>query len=244
VVFILDPDGPFEISYDLSEGMANRKRFNPSLGGFEPLNTDMFIAGGDPFKFKRTSGNRKSKGGGAVWMKWDPVVDHDRKPFNEWKSARFVCVYNHRPDTPDATGDYAEDMLKMCVYFGCKMNPEINISLLWDHFVDRGYAGFLHYMMTSSGSLNSNPGWHATDAVKQKIFQNYMDYVENHIEREHHMGLLEQLRDIGGPEDFTDFDLFAAAGGARLGDEQKYRELEKYQKAEIELTDYFETYEY
>jgi hypothetical protein len=244
VVFIPDPNGRFELSYDLPDAQTNRKRFNTQIGGWEPMNTDAFVAGGDPFKFRKTQGGRKSNGGGAVWLKWDSIVDNDKKPYHEWKSGRFVCVYDYRPDSDDATGEYAEDMLKMCIYFGCKINPEINIVLLWDHFVDRGYSGFLHYMVRPDGSLNSNPGVNMSEAVKQKIFKNFMDYVENHIDREHHIGLIEQIRDIGGPQDLTDFDLFAAAGLARLADEQKYREIENYNKATITLDQYVETFDY
>lgn len=244
VVFSPNKEGRFEISYDLPESMTNRKRFDTTIGGWSPLNTETFSAGGDPFKFRKTEGGRKSNGGGAVWMKWDPVIDNEKKPYYEWKSARYVCVYDHRPDGPDATGDYAEDMLKMCVYFGAKMNPEINIALLWDHFIDRGYSGYLHYMMRPDGSFNSTPGAHASEAVKQKIFKNYMDYVENHIEREQHILLIEQIRDIGGPNEFTDYDLFAAGGFARLADEQKYREVEKYNKETITLDEYLDVFEY
>jgi hypothetical protein len=242
VVWVDDKNGRFEISYSLPDNRTNLKRYNAQLQGFEPRNTETFVAGGDPFKFNNVEGNRKSKGGGAVWMKVNDLIDNEKKPRSEWVTGRFVCVYDHRSEGKNSKNDYAEDMLMMCVFFGCKMNPEIDIPLLWDYFVERGYAGYLHYHIKPDGKLNSTPGQHASESVKQKIFSFFAEYVENDMEREHHITLIEQLREIGGPADFTDYDLFAAAGYAKLADNFRYREVEAYNKKELNLEDYFETY--
>jgi hypothetical protein len=213
VRFNPDPEGRFEISLELKPGEANRMFFDPILKAYAPLQP-RFTAGADPFKFNKTEGNRKSDGGGAVFFKHDMTIDPPTKPIKDWKTHRFVCVYSHRVDDKMV---YAEDMLAMCVYYGAIMYPEIDVPLIMDYFQEKGYGGFLHYKYDESQKRwKTNPGDTSSAKTKQLIFAEYMQYIEHHAFREVHRIILEQCRDIAGPEEMTDYDAFTAGGYALM----------------------------
>jgi len=147
-----------------------------------PNNITNFIAGGDPFKFNRTEGNVRSKGGGAVFQKHDVSIDTPDTPTGEWKTHRFSCTYQNRPMTKE---DYGEDMLMMCVYYGCEMNCEINVDFLWDYFERRGYAGYLYYGVDrKTGRLKATPGTNTSAVTQDDIYREYHTYIERHGKRE------------------------------------------------------------
>jgi hypothetical protein len=188
------------------------------------------VAGGDPFKFNVTEGNRKSKGGGAVVRK-GKIKDGDFS-----MKRKFVCTYSNR--TYNKYG-YAEDMLMMCVYFGVSMFPEINVDLLWDYFEQRGYEGFLLYRVDpKTFQQQKTPGANTNEKIKQEIFTEYMNFIEFEAVEENHIELLEECRDIGGPEEMTDYDLFSAGGYALLGTAGIYDELEEIENEEVTLDNF------
>jgi hypothetical protein len=177
------------------------------------------VAGGDPFKFNKTEGNRKSKGGGAVVRK-GKIKDGDFS-----MKRKFVCTYSNR--TYDKY-EYAEDMLMMCVYYGVQMFPEINVDLLWDYFEQRGYSAFLLYRVDpKTFQQGKTPGANTNDKIKQDIFGEFMNFIEYEADEENHIELLEECRDIAGPEEMTDYDLFSAGGYALLGTADIYDDIEE-----------------
>jgi hypothetical protein len=227
VEFIQRKGGKFRVSHQLNDDESNRKYWNDELETWTPGNTSFGVAGGDPFKFNKTEGNRKSKGGGAVVRK-GKIKDGDFS-----MKRKFVCTYNNR--TYDKY-EYAEDMLMMCEYYGVKMFPEINVDLLWDYFEQRGYSGFLLYRVDpKTFQQNKTPGANTTDKIKQDIFTEYMNFIEFEAEEENHVELLEECRDIAGPEEMTDFDLFTAGGYALLGTAGIYDEIEELEEQEVDL---------
>ena len=227
VVFIPSPHGKFRVSVQLNDDEANRKFFDSERDSWVPGNTRWGVAGGDPFKFNKTEGNRKSKGGGAVVRK-AMMKDGDMS-----MKRKFACTYSNR--TFDKY-EYAEDMLKMCVYYGVKMNPEINVDLLWDYFEQRRYGEYLLYHLDPrTFEMKKTPGSNTNDKIKQRIFTEYMYYVEYEAEDDNHIELFEELRDIDGPEDTPNYDLFMAGGYALLGTEPVYDEVEEIDKKEIDL---------
>lgn len=230
VVFVLKANGKFIISEQLDKPESNRKYWSDEEETWMPGNTQWGVAGGDPFKFNKTEGNRKSKGGGAV-VKKGKLKDGD---FSMRRN--FVCTYANRTYDKNL---YGEDMLMMCVYYGVKMFPEINVPFLWDYFDERGYAGYLLYKVDpKTFEFGKTPGGQTSEKIKQDIFTEYMTWIENEADNEKHIEVFEECRDIEGPEDMTNYDLFTAGGYALLGTHGIYDELDKMDDQEYEIDAY------
>jgi hypothetical protein len=213
VIWVNNPTGgKFYISYQFPDPRDSNKYFINN-GVRIPANTRKFCAGGDPFKFKTTKMGKKSMGGGAVFMKHDIFLDPPGLDTSKWRSNRFVCTYSHRPQDKRI---YGEDMIMMCVYFGCEMYPEINVEFLWDYFMERGYGGYLMYAIDpNTNKVSITPGANTSDKTKEAIFREYQFYIQHHGLREVHDEILEQCKDI--EDDMGDYDLFVAGGLALIG---------------------------
>jgi len=212
VIWMPDPSSPkFRTSFLFEPGESNKQVFDGELK--LPDNIQNFIAGGDPFKFDQTSGTRKSDGSGSVFMKRDSTIDPDDKPLRDWITHRFCCTYSHRPKTKE---EFGEDMLMMCIYYGCEMNCEINVPFLWDYFKQRGYVGYLYYGIDrKTGFINKNPGFNTLKGVQDDIYREYHTYIERHGMREVHDKILRQCLDI--EDDMGPYDQFVSGGAALLG---------------------------
>jgi hypothetical protein len=217
VVFVPKENGKFKVSHQLNSEESNKKIWDEDSEEWRPGNTHWGIAGGDPFKFNKTEGNRKSNGGGAVVRK-GKLKDGDFS-----MKRKFVCTYSNRTFDKSI---YAEDMLAMCIYYGVQMFPEINVPLLWDYFESRGYGGYLLYKVDpKSFEFSKTPGGQTGEKIKQDIFTEFMTWIENEAQDETHIEVLEECRDIDGPEDMTNYDLFTAGGYALLGTHGIYDEI-------------------
>jgi len=231
VEFYARKGGKFKVSIQLNPDESNRKYFDEESETFIPGNKNWGVAGADPFKFNKTEGNRKSKGAGAV-LKKGVIMDGDFS-----MKRKFACTYSNR--TYDKY-EYAEDMLMMCVYYGVQMFPEINVDLIWSYFEQRGYSGYLLYRVDpKTFEQQKTPGANTNDKIKQRIFAEYMNWIETEAEEETHIEILEECRDIGGPEEMTFYDLFTAAGYALIGSEPIYDEMEEIDKEEINVGNFF-----
>ena len=107
-----------------------------------PENTQKFILGCDPFMYNKTNNNRKSNGGGAVFMRRDKRIDNDTRPIEQWETYRFVCTYSNRTFDKNT---YLEDMAMCAQYYGCCAYPENNVSAIEDYFMEHGYSQYLAY---------------------------------------------------------------------------------------------------
>jgi hypothetical protein len=230
VIFVANPQGKFLVSHQLNLYEDNKKFRNEDDNLWEPGNTQWGSAGGDPFKFNKTKGNRISNGGGAV-VKKGKIKDGDFA-----MKRKFACTYNFRP--PDKN-IYAEDMLMMCVYYGVKMYPEVNVPLLWDYFESRGYVHYLLYKYDrKTFTISKTPGEQTGEKIKQNIFSEWQTFIENEADMENHIEILEECRDIDGPEDMTNYDLFTAGGYALLGTVSDYSDIEEIDEQEYTLDSY------
>ena len=228
VEFVERQDGKFIVALDLNMDEANRKWWSDDLQSWMPGNTSWGVAGGDPIKFKRTEGSRRSNGGGAVVRKGQ-IRDNDFS-----MKRRFACTYNFRPNDKY---EYAEDMLKMCVYYGVQMNPEINVPLLWDYFEDRGYTGFLMFQFDrQKGEFKITPGANTNDKITQQIFSEYMNWIEHEADEEVILEVLEECHEIAGPEEMTHHDLFTAGGYALIGTNSLYDDIQKLNKETVDYS--------
>lgn len=236
VEFVASKNGKFIVSHQLNDDESNKKYWDEILESWKPGNTSWGVAGGDPFKFNKTEGNRKSDGGGAVVRK-GKIKDGDFS-----MRRKFVCTYSNRIGSKK---DYAEDMLMMCVYYGVQMFPEINVDLLWEYFEERGYAMFLLYRVDpKTFEQNKTPGANTGEKIKQEIFTEWMNFIEYEAEEETHIEILEECRDIAGPEEMTDYDLFTAGGYALLGTASIYDQVEEIIKETIPMDKFVRKYSY
>lgn len=233
VIFVPDPEGRFDVSL-LFEDPKHSNRMTIDDNGIKfPANTHKFVAGADPYKFDKTKKVDNSDGGGAVFYKFDYSVDRG-KLTSDWESNRFVCTYRFRPATRE---DYGEDMLMMCIYYGCEINAERNAWDMSQYFNRRGYGGYLYYRYDPKKQrYEDEAGTNALAKVNQDIFFRTQTYIDKHGMRERHVRLLQEWKDL--EDDLGDFDLAAAAGHAlcAAGDSDNFEE----EKEEIaDITDYF-----
>jgi len=229
VIFTANPQGKFRISHQLNEDEANKKFWSDEEETWKPANAHWGVAGGDPFKFNITKGTRKSKGGGAIVRK-GMIKDGDIS-----MKRKFVVTYAQRTFDKNI---YGEDMLMMCIRYGVPMFPEIDVPFLWDYFRDRGWEGFLLYKIDpNTFKISATPG-DTANRTKQGIFQEYMTWIENEADIENHIEILEECRDIDGPEDMTNYDLFTAGGYALLGTRGIFDDIAKIDEDRYTLDSY------
>jgi hypothetical protein len=223
VKFVEDEDnGRFLVSEQPELGKISQVANN--YGSRMPAFKDVYIACADPFKVDKTDSWRVSDGGGAVLKKYNPLVDGNDKSVRDWSTKKFVCTYKFRPDTKD---EYAEDMLKMCIYYGALMYPENNIDLISESFIRWGYKGYLLYDVDTSKTphkMKQNAGFTTagTGGVKIKLFNLVRDYVNVHVERCDHPEIIQEILEIPGPDQMKDFDLFVCIAGCLAAEESTY----------------------
>ena len=165
-----------------------------------PLNKTKFVAGADPFDHNIVAqGSRMSDGAGYVYAKFDAASNI---------SETFVCEYLYRPQTSDM---YYEDMIKMCVFFGCEILSENNKIGLIKYFESRGYEKFL--MKLPNARTYGVP---ANSKTHQQMVEELEVYVYENCEKIIYKTLLEDLLkfDINNT---TKFDAAMAAGWTLVG---------------------------
>ena len=236
VYFKDDPEGRFYVSKILSPQDANMKQrrlITDLVTGndklvYEPMLKTRFTAGADPFKYTKKAERKASKlsglssGGGCVFWHRDKRLDSDDKPIEMWESNRFVCTYLYRPLDYK---EFAEDMLKMCVYYGAMMYPESNVTNLIEHFETRGFDGYLKYDVDNQGRFKKNPGMYSMESSKQDMFGLMQHHIKDHVLRERHPDLLSQMKDIAAIDDMTNYDLLTASLLALWGSGQRVNDL-------------------
>lgn len=212
-----DNKGPWRLSLNLEHRETNRIHKDEN-GFWTPTNPDRFIGSADAFKYLRTEGNKMSKFGGSFFWNRDYNIDPSDKPIDEWSSHRFVADYLDRPST---LKEPLEQMLYACIYFGCKMSPEINVPDVWRYFEENGFGNFLYYFMDkSTGKYRKTPGFNSLTGSKNDIFNAWRNYIEQHGKRDRHARQLQQAMDINGIEEMTKYDLFTSAGGCLISSEE------------------------
>lgn len=207
VTFVDKVDGKFELSYFPDTPNNKIKRGSKVV----PANTDKFVAACDPFRFDETRKKRRSKGAGCVYLKRDYIIDPEGTNVEDMQTDRFVCTYSNSVKEVD----YKEDMLKMTLFFGCEIFPEMNEEMVYKYFRDSKFSGYLGYLWVD-GKKNELPGFYTSLPIKQRIFKLWKMKIESGIGHEKHRGLLQELCDIESLKDMTNYDLFAASGGCLL----------------------------
>jgi len=186
-------------------------------GKKHPVNTDKFVGGADPFRYRKVATNKKSMGTGHIWAYYDPHVDLGKHE-EEWITDNFVLEYGKRPATPEM---YAEDMLKACIYLSCKMYPEINVPIIWEHFIKRGYEKYLmfereykSYKGKVKQKQRATPGESTTGTAKiERMVASTDTYIETRGFRCPFPRFLEDALSLD-PDDFSPYDFFVSGSKA------------------------------
>lgn len=242
-------EGKFLVSIDLPAHRTNQKmrvlEYDPVLREqvyiWRPRDLRTFVAGADPITYfkkrEEKRGTRISKAGGCVFWNYDPQLDKSENP-KDWESFRTIVTYLYQPTTAD---EYAEDMLDMCVYFSCPMYTENNKTLIWEHFVKRGYDGYLLYDLDDRGIRKQRPGVWLNDQTKQKGFSKISDYITLRLDKEQHIDLVEQMDSIKAFDELNKHDLLSAFMCALLGADSQYGELvQRFENQNVDVSNMFD----
>jgi hypothetical protein len=239
-------NGRFEVSR-LFEKRANQ-RIPDSYFDFidqeeketwRPRDPTFATAGSDPFQFKTSSEMKvmptyvkhgMSDGGFLVLWEYDEHLDRGKKR-SEWESERVICTYRFRPRTDD---EYCEDVLKACIWYGCMVYPEMNLSTVYKKFREWGYAGYLKHDVSADGVMKNEPGFHMTSSSKQEGFNYARDFISMRGHTIDHLDLLMECKNITKIEELTNYDLLASFLGALIGSRSRYSKIIK-QSSETEV---------
>jgi hypothetical protein len=223
VEWIPNKKGKFEVAWLPDEELTNKFTQRGNL--FYPANKLLFQAGGDPFDYDQTKSTTRSKGTGFVKFKYSTQFANN--PFNN----SLIVRYANRPDLAKI---YYEDMIKMCVFFGCEFNVERNKILCIRYFQERGYGQFLTYWPGEK-----EPGVYASKEVHQELAELWTEEINSNGHKLFFKDTIKQLIqfDINNTEKF---DEVMGAGYTLQG--SAFRKVNKEVTASREVTDYFRTY--
>jgi hypothetical protein len=242
------------MSYLPNPGARNLREWDTELEAWKPAWTVMnkFVLGADPAKYEtqEVSGKKKSYNAAAMYYKKDESVDGDMgnniKPRGSWVSDKFVLTYKQRDVSRD---EYADDMAKACVFFGAMLYPEMNVTFLYERFIEWGFRGYLLYDMDENGYKKPLPGRITSDgnanSTKQDIFDSWENYLKIGAEYENHIEILEECSNIDGKQEMTKYDLFAAGGYALLGSKSVYPKFVELNEQSMMIdSKLFDTFDY
>ena len=223
VKWIPSKNGKFEVAWLPEEAQTNIYTKRGNL--FFPGNKLLFQAGGDPFDYDKTQSTRRSKGTGFVKFKYSTA--YATNPFNN----SLIVRYANRPDLAKI---YYEDMIKMCVFFGCEFNVERNKILCIRYFQERGYGQFLTYW-----EGQKEPGVYASKEVHQELAELWTEEINSNGHKIWFKETIKQLItfDINDTEKFDE-----VMGGGYALQASAFRKINKEVSTPREVTEYFRTY--
>jgi len=203
---------------------------------YRPQNTYKYVLGVDPYDHNVTTTGRGSKAAGYLFKKRDIFEQEE-----EYQDA-FILQYLNRP--PMAKIFY-EDMLKVCMFFGCQMLYETQKPGIKTYFIDRGYGTFLMInpkespgKVIHSGAPNLQYGLAASRGGNQNITEVWQEYIFENWWKIPFEELLEDLREFD-PYKTEKFDATMGSGYALLGSK---RYVKKPNVKEINLQDWFPSF--
>jgi hypothetical protein len=246
VIFIPNEGGRFEVSLILDRSQTNLKTktrvYNPRVKKYEwqwkGLNHMSRTTGIDPVEYTtkteskmREDASRQSNFGLSTLNERDSTVDLDDDP-SKWTTRRCIQTYSYRPSS---VYDANEDALMCCVYYGSAAYVERNKTSCIQHFIERGYGGFLQTDLDKvTGKPKETPGAYATTETKTELFTEWKDFISYHCHLEEHTSLLREAKQIRGVEELTKYDLFASFGWALVGSKRKLGGYSTKKKIEAE----------
>lgn len=183
-----------------------------------PSNTAKFQASADPFKLNTDRVINKDKmslGACHVYALYDPMLEAMDAFAGKNITDNFVLEYFHRPPTPD---EFAEDVLKICIFYGCKCFPEFNVDVVDKFFREHGFEEYLQFKrkfaMSGTGLTlkedRTQSGSNTTEQFKPVLIRHGINYITKRGMACPFPRTLEQFRDLEY-SNFNDFDLVVSA---------------------------------
>ena len=217
VIFREDDNGKWFVSFLLKQEKANKWRL---IGNQRHPEECGNYTGIDPYRFSKSLNG--SMGASYTWTEFDTQIDDENEDSSYWLTDDFTIEYINRPLGIE---EFFEDMILQCVYTNSKAYVERNATeAIFNHFVERGYAGYLKHDLKAKKSKNriiieekATPGvYNAGDNVlKNKMFNEINWYVNYCIQRCKFTRLLNQFKEAQY-EDLQPYDAFVAAALARI----------------------------
>ena len=226
----------------------NRKKFLDDKK-IAPVADEDYTLGVDPFDSyidgqKDTDGGiTHSMGGGALFRRYDDVVDGNLKrdeagkiiesEVHKMKTDQFVCDYLYRPQDPY---DFYEDMLKLAIFYSVPVFLERDKPGLYNYFRDNG---FLHYMKLRpretktdhSRSRKVEYGFKASPTTIRMYVNALKVHVKHRIHTYHHLRMLDSHR-MFKVHNRTYCDATVAAGVALLANADRMKKEITKEKAQ------------
>jgi len=191
------------------------------LNGIQyPEFANKYICSADAFRLDKTNSARMSDGGVALRLKRDFQIDPDTKPVKDWLTGTQIVYASYRPPTTD---EFCEDVLKLCIFYGCLCYPESDVDHISKYFKAHGFEGYLMYDTDEWGNPKENAGYSSTH-VKVKGFNLMRDDLNMHVHRATLEPLLTEALNILGLADLTNFDGLSSYMGCLLGEKSLYAE--------------------
>lgn len=180
--------------------------------------------GADPYKYNATNTERKSLGTAMAYMDLNLNLEESlEQDYADYQSDDYVMQYGYRHSDKKR---YHEDMVMSCWFLGFPIFPEINVSSLWDYFVENGLEHFLKYRNLIKKNKrgtgvriekSKTPGMTTLgDSIKEPVFTLVGNYIDTYC---HKCVFEEFLNDCLNVEydDWSPSDYFVAGGYARYG---------------------------
>jgi len=172
-----------------------------------PDNTDMYLAGIDPFDFALVKAeDEKKMSKGSLCIKRLPHPAHDSNFENG-----PVCLYLNRPSNPEI---FYEDCLMALFFYGAMSLTENNKANIFNYFEDRGYIEYMAWYKGErrgvTNTANSRGG-----GVNGHIAAITDVFLCNHLETVVFPILLEQWLAFN-PQATTEYDAAMAFGYAEM----------------------------
>jgi hypothetical protein len=259
VEFIPDKEGMYKVSYLQESAKRNlvthqEHWFTRKISPTPTRTTSQYLTlGVDPSEYgsKEVEGKKKSFGAMTLYYSHDNSVDktdgENPKPEDSWISEKFILTARNREMSPDA---FADECLKVCMFYGALMYPEINKSNIFRYFIEWGYEGYLKYDVDpQTGEYALKPGYivssGATNTTKIPAIQNMEYYLRERVQWENHRDLLSECMQISSHEQMTQYDLFAAGCAALRGAQSNFvQKLEEQEEGYTFVDTMFQTYNY
>jgi hypothetical protein len=249
VKFVEDKNGRYKIAWlpektdEMNLVLKIGERYDISETGekylrnlYKPNNTKKFCLGVDPYKSDSVTEGTGSRAAGYVFKKYDVFFLND--PYNEC----FIVQYLFRPKM---TKIFYEDMIKLCVFFGCEMLYETQVGGIKGYFEDRGYGNFLMVkprILETKREMNSPQnisyiGAASSPGAKQHIAESIEEHVYLHCHKVPFAELLEDWLEFDIAET-EKYDASMASGWTLIASTKFIKEKPK----ELQLTSIIPSY--
>jgi len=193
-----------------------------------PKVRDLGCLGADAFKYGQTDEKRKSLGTITGYINYDMAIEdkyiEDGGGLDKLTDNIFI-EYGWRQSSTDL---YSEDCLMTSVFCGMPIFPEINVNCIVEHYMRRGYYGYLKFRKIWArlngrmvAQTSNKPGMQTMGGeILNSLFNYVNDYICHDI---HRCVFVDTINDFIQVEKGMqkDYDYFVSAAYALYGAKNK-----------------------